>query len=319
MRLKPLFFCLGLLSALVLVFAGQSISGSSAAAEICRVDIKTMLAPGCRLLRKDTAAQADPRPGAWGNIECQQNTRHKHLSKGGARHKMANNRRQQNTSYRKLRVIDGDDFYGERCELGRNEHRYGQNTRRKTSGAFALYKEGQRKLTFISYRLPANFPLHTDDWQAVMQMKQTQPSNNGNGTPVISLDAHRGQWRLYQSASAGPSNLSRLLWSAPATKRQWTRFAFDVRYSQDPNKGRIKVYADLNNNGTFADPGEQSPLIKTYTLKKETAPSSSGGIPVGQSIPSHLRLGIYHNPKIDCPRSGGGCSVDVDNVQVMGK
>ena len=34
-------------------------------------------------------------------------------------------------------------------------------------------------------------------------------------------------------------------------------------------------------------------------------------------MPSHLRAGIYQNESYACPRSGVGCSVDVDNVQVL--
>src|SRR5204863_4239860 len=35
----------------------------------------------------------------------------------------------------------------------------------------------------------------------------------------------------------------------------------------------------------------------------------------GQSVPSHLRLGIYHHDPIPC-RAPRGCAIDVDNVQV---
>jgi len=35
---------------------------------------------------------------------------------------------------------------------------------------------------------------------------------------------------------------------------------------------------------------------------------------VGQSIPDHLRAGIYENPDYPCP---SGCSVDIDNVPAM--
>ena len=40
------------------------------------------------------------------------------------------------------------------------------------------------------------------------------------------------------------------------------------------------------------------------------------GLKPGQPIPSHLRAGIYHDPLIPCP-SPTGCSVDIDNVQVI--
>lgn len=34
-----------------------------------------------------------------------------------------------------------------------------------------------------------------------MQMKQTHPADNGDGTPVPALEAKSGRWRLVQSGS----------------------------------------------------------------------------------------------------------------------
>jgi hypothetical protein len=36
----------------------------------------------------------------------------------------------------------------------------------------------------------------------------------------------------------------------------------------------------------------------------------------GDSIPSHLRAGIYHNTSIACTSGAGGCPTEFDNVQV---
>jgi hypothetical protein len=202
-------------------------------------------------------------------------------------------------------VFDGDDVFGERCELARNSH---------TAGTFALYREGQHKLTFASIRLPSAYPLADSRWQLVLQMKQTQPSANGNGTPVLSLHASGGRWRLLQSASRGWSTSARRLWSTPAQTGRWTRFAFNVHYSKNPDRGRVKLYVDLNGDGDAADPGEQSPVIRTYTLKRETSGRAGDGIAPGDSIPSHLRVGTYHDTAVRCP---SGCPVDVDNVQVV--
>jgi len=145
-----------------------------------------------------------------------------------------------------------------------------------------------------------------------MQMKQTQSSANGGGTPVLSLEARGGCWRLYQSTSVEASSDTRELWSGQASKNLWTRFSFDVVYSQDPSKGYVKLYADLNGDGDTADAEAQSPGINAYTLKRELR--RKGGVAPGESIPSHLRVGIYHNPTIPCPT---GCSGDVDNAQIL--
>jgi hypothetical protein len=109
---------------------------------------------------------------------------------------------------------------------------------------------------------------------------------------------------------------SRDLWSVPARTNFWTRFAFDVRYSDHKKGGYIRVAVDLNGDGDFADPGELSPGFHTYTLKEEIPGGGADGIKAGQPIPSHLRAGIYHNSSIACPPPTG-CPVDIDNVQVL--
>lgn len=245
---------------------------------------------GCPSLFADSGGSLDPAE-AWGKLDCAAASRHRVID-----------------GHRELTVLDGDDVWGERCEVGRNDHR---------TGPTALFREGDRAVTSASFRLPASYPLEDTRWQVVMQMKQTQPSANGGGTPVISLEAKGGRWRLLQSTSSGPSGDTRELWTAPAQRGVWTRFAFDVTYSQDPAKGAIRAYADLNGDGDAADASERSPELRTYTLKRETeGGSATDGIAPGDSIPSHLRMGIYHHPDIPCPPPTG-CAVELDDVQVL--
>ncbi|MBA3619015.1 MAG: heparin lyase I family protein [Acidothermales bacterium] len=216
-----------------------------------------------------------------------------------------------NTFWRQLEVVDGDDFYGERCELGRNEHRYGQR------GTFTLYQPGMRRITFYSLRLPRRFPLATERWQVVAQMKQANPSDlaeSGTGygySPVLAMIADHGRWAV-------ENNWNRI-WEAPARKGTWVRFAYDVRYSPDPERGWIRVYADLNGDGDALDPYEAQPTIRTDTLKTEIADpagedTDTDGIAAGEAIPAHLRVGLYHDPNISCEPS---CRVRVDSVQVV--
>jgi len=251
----------------------------------------------CPTIAADTASATSPLP-FWGKVDCADSSRVTRLTGGADPHPAASGAAQPDNSYRQLTVMDGDN-------VNRNS-------------PTALYREGQRRVTYASIRLPDSFPLDANTWQAVLQMKQAQPADGGGGTPVLALHAFDGAWRFYQSDSNGPSGDTHELWSAPAAKNTWTRFAFDITYSQDPSKGKIQISADLNGDGDFSDAGEQSPVMTTYTLKYEVdGPNgTSDGLAPGQSIPSHLRMGNYHNPSISCPPPLG-CQTDVDNVEVV--
>jgi hypothetical protein len=264
-----------------------------------------MTLSGCTTVASDTAANADPVP-FWGSIECQLASRHQQVSSGGDAHVTASSASQSNTAYRRLTVIDGDDFSGERCELGKNDHR---------DSPVTFYREGMRRVTFLSERLSSGV-LSVNTWQTVFQMKQSQPSDGGGNQPALAMDAYLGTWVLYQSGP-GPDG-GHEIWEAPAKANLWTRFALDVVYSTDPSIGAVTVYVDLNGDGDFTDSGERSATIRTATLKTEIAGpnGSSDGYSPGDSLPSHLRAGIYHNPDIVCP-APSGCAVELDNVQVM--
>lgn len=257
------------------------------------------------LIASDTSVNPDPRP-FWGNIDCENASRVQHFTGGGDPTVTGMGRPQGDSAFRRMTVFDGDDYYGERCEVGANNR----------AGPVTFYREGQRRLTYASFRLPSNFPLAQDGWQGVLQMKQVQPAGNGGGAPVISLSAFSGRWQLYNSIP-GYSDNDRRLWSAPARAGVWTRFLLDVTYSRNPNAGAIRISADLNGDGVFDDPGEHSPIYRTNTLKEELGGDPSDGLKDGASIPSHLRVGIYHEQSIPCSPTAGGCAVDVDNVQVI--
>jgi hypothetical protein len=255
---------------------------------------------GCRLVASDTADVLKP-TGFWGRVDCQTASQSQQLIAGGDPHLTALGAAQGDGAYRRQTVFDGDDVYGERCELGLNDHR---------TGPTVFYREGQRRATLLSVRLPANLPLATGDWQTVMQMKQTQPSDGGGGGPILEMNARSNQWQII--------NDWKRVWTFPAQSGVWTRFVWDVTYSQDPGKGALQVSADLDGDGDLDDPGERSPRLRVATLKTEVSgpKGTSDGLAAGDPIPSHLRAGIYHHPAISCP-APAGCSTDIDNVQVL--
>ena len=255
------------------------------------------------LIASDTAVNPNPDP-FWGRSYCANDQRVQQFTSGGDPHPTLTGAPQGDGAFRRLTVLDGDNAFGERCELGWDD--------RKSPTAF--YHAGDHLLTSISIRLPTGFPLNAFAWQAVTQMKSVP--NNNTGTPVLELDAYGGRWRLRQSLSRYSAGDSRELWSAPARLNFWTRFLFDVRYSTRKKRGYIRVGADLNGDGDFADPGELSRGMHTYTLKIQVPGPDLEGIKPGKAIPSHLRAGIYHEPDIACP-APIGCPVDIDNVQVV--
>jgi polysaccharide lyase-like protein len=239
----------------------------------------------------------------WGAVDCADPTRVVFHGTGGDEHSRADGAGQQGPGYWRLTVRDGDDFYGERCELGLNNR----------DGPTTLYHEGQRRITFLSLRLRDRFPLYRGNWQAVMQMKQAQPADAGGGSPVLELDAEDGRWHLYHDGKAIGA-VGGEIWSAPARRSRGVRFAFDVRYSADPRIGTVRVYADLNGDGDAKDPHERSERIRLATLKREIAGDDSDGYADGDPIASHLRVGIYHDAAYRCRTTE--CAIDVDNVAV---
>ena len=241
--------------------------------------------PSGSLLREDGATDPDPMP-LWNAISAASSSRHQQFASGA----------HDGGPFRRLTVQDGDDYWGERAELGYNSY---QNGLGAPWGTFFLYQEDQRRVTDFWMRLPSNFPIDTSTWQVVMQMKQTAPANNGGGTPVLALEVREGNWVLTQSDSPGPSSLGHEVWRTPATAGQWTHVSFDVTYSPDPSKGKVQVKVD----------DVDSPTFTTFTQKYETSPASPG-LSAGDGIPSHLRMGIYHNQNLP------GTHVDFTDVRV---
>jgi polysaccharide lyase-like protein len=243
-----------------------------------------------QLLKQDLATDPDPM-SLWGDIDAVSPTRHQWIGSGGP----------DGGPFRRMTAKDGDLYHGdsERAELGNSNYQLNSSGGLKT---FYLYKEGMRRVTSYWMRLPTDFPIDDmEHWQVVMQMKQSEPANNADGTPVISLQAIEGNWILKQSSSAGLSESTRYIWTTPATVGAWTHIVVDATYSSDPSRGLFQITIG----------GVPSPVLHMYNLKKEISPAGPG-LSVGASIPSHLRLGIYHDPVMP------GTHVDLADVQIFG-
>jgi hypothetical protein len=267
----------------------RAVAGNGARAR-ARVRLSPQGATGCglHLLKQDLATDPDPVP-LWGEIDAVSPTRHQWFASGGP----------DGGPFRRMTALDGDLYHGnsERAELGDSDYTFENGM----SDTFYLYRAGMRRVTSFWMRLPASFPINTDDWQVVMQMKQTDPATNADGTPVIALQATQGQWILKQSLSPGPAEDTRVLWRTPARVGVWTHITVDATYSTDPSAGRFAI----------AIGGASSPVLRTYNLKYEVRPPGPQ-LRAGDPIPDHLRLGIYHDPPLP------GTSVDIAQVQIFG-
>jgi hypothetical protein len=242
-----------------------------------------------QLLREDLATNPDPLP-LWGAIEAASPTRHQWFASGGP----------DGGPFRRMTALDGDDYDGERAELGNGDYLPDRHGRLDT---FYLYRGGMHRITSFWMRLPTGFPISPDRerWQNVMQMKQTSPANNSSGTPVLALQATDGDWLLKQSDSPGPADDMHIVWRTPARVGVWTRIVLDAVYSNDASIGRLSISIG----------GVTSPVFKTYTLKTETSPPGEQ-LRAGDPIPSHLRMGIYHDETLPA------ASVDIADVQIFG-
>jgi hypothetical protein len=280
----------------------------------CGVDRASMTAPGCTTLRDDTASRPDALTGLWGELAAVGSSRYAYRTDGGDSNSQANGKAQGDSAYRELTVDDNDDYYGERAELGRNESRFGENSGSETDGTFALFHEGDHKIIFFSERYADNFDMTKDRWQVVFQVKQAEPyAANGpvDSSPAFTLNVYGGKIVL--------DNFWNVKWTTKAPPHDtWVRYALDVTFSKDPAKGKIRVYVDRNGDGDFTDTREVSPVITGPTLAfvTEQAVVPAGDPPgpyVGDPIPGHMRIGIYHDPS-----AYGTTTVDFDNVQVVG-
>jgi hypothetical protein len=266
---------------------GCSVTMSAARSVTASFATTTITPPGSlSVLRQDDASNPDPLP-LWNSISAQDPSRHQQFTTGGP----------DGGPFRRMTVLDGDDRSGERAELGYNNRLNGLGA---PWGTFFLYDQA-RRITQFEMRLPTDFPISTTSWQVVMQMKQTGPSANSGGTPILALEARQRRWVLTQSDSAGASSIAHEVWSTPATLGVWTPISLDVTYSPNPNVGKVQITVG----------GIQSPTFTTYTQKYEISPGSQGLLP-GDAIPSHLRMGIYHSTSLP------GTHVDFTDVKVLG-
>lgn len=238
--------------------------------------------PEPNLARHDPATDPNPH-NLWGPEQAYEDGRHQQFDTGGP----------DGGAWRRMTVRDGDDPNGwdERAELGTN-HRCRGTTEDDPRGTFFLYGEGEHWVTSFWLRLPTDHPAQEpgfDNRSGVMQMKQTQPyqlKQNGNNIPPVAIRTQDNRFHLKGMDQDG--NKGRLLWSTPLILGRWILVEYDVVYSRHASVGSAQLTID----------GHSSPTFNFPTLKYVTADlegTACDNLLAGDSIPSHLRIGILQN------------------------
>ena len=186
----------------------------------------------CKLVRSDTAADPNAHH-LWGaRYACASNQRVSNPRSGGDPRPTALGTPQGNTAYRKLTVFDGDNYSGERCELGYNTWNEGLANPSNPYGTFYNYFEGTAAPPTSASGSPTTSRSTRSSWQGVGQMKQSRGSRRQRPAPRSSPSA--------PTTASGPSGTptpSDLLQTSnsgesPAHKNVWTRIEVDAYYSQ---------------------------------------------------------------------------------------
>jgi hypothetical protein len=253
----------------------------------------------------DVTFHADARkPGGWAaewaDLSCESASRVAQVKSPAA---------DGGRAYR-LRLQEGDDSYGERCELGMANT--GSEDIDRVGGSRVLFQNGTESwigqqimldpdvFAFCGRECALDY-----DGGLVQQLKQT----GSCGTPangIVTRDLPRVGVVLEHRNSAendcGNATM-KTLWRVPIRRGAWVRILQHVRWSTDPGTGYVATWI----NGRPVQPSRAGSRkrvtrtgdeirIHTWTLKDG---SGVDRLRQCKSHPcAHLRNGVYRNPKV---------------------
>ena len=216
----------------------------------------------------------------WGDIDAVSPTRHQRFVSGGP----------SGGRFRRMTALDGDLNHGdsERAELGNSNDQLNSSGKLKT---FFLYREGERRVTSYWMRLPTDFPINDmEHWAGRRHADEAVRAGNECGRRYAGDLTAGDRGQLDSRSSPAPRACRR----RPATSgRRPRRSAPGTATSSS-----TPPYSSLTpRRGSFRSRSAGSRARWTALLQHEegTQPGRPG-LKVGDSIPSHLRLGIYHDP-----------------------
>jgi polysaccharide lyase-like protein len=266
----------------------------------------------------DVRFRADARkPGGWSaewaDLSCASDSRVAQVKNPAAHGRRA---------YR-IRVQEGDDSYGERCELGMANT--GSSDIDRVGGSRVLFQNGTESWIAQQIMLDPNVyafcgsecPLDGDGG-LVQQLKQT----GSCGTPangIVARDLPRVGVVLEHRNSAendcGNATM-KSLWRVPIRRGAWIRILQHVRWSTDPDTGYIATWingrpvhpSQAGDSKRITRPGDEV-RIHTWTLKDGPGVDR---LRQCKSHPcAHLRNGVYRNSTVS-----GDSVVYVDGTTV---
>lgn len=255
-------------------------------------------------LPADVRFQADAKKSGWAaewaDVSCESASRVKQVKSPAAQGKRA---------YR-IRLKEGDDSYGERCELemantsSRNIDRVG--------GSRVLFQNGTESwiaqqimldrddYAFCGTECPLDY-----DGGLVQQLKQTGSCGTpANGIVTRDLPKVGVVLEHRNSAESDCGNATmKSLWRVPIRRGAWVRILQHVRWSTDPGTGYIATWINgrpvqpsLAGNSKRVTRANDEVRIHTWTLKQ-----GPGVDRLRQCVSApcaHLRNGVYRNSTV---------------------
>ena len=234
------------------------------------------------------------------------------MGTGGDTHPRGDGAQQADTAYRKLTVVDGDDFYGERAMLGRNWWANGENSGpSQTNGAFALGREGgTTRSLFGRCASRQDFRWPRTPGNKIPNGSRPSPTPMLTLPPVTRMETASHSRCSCMAISSGfrPGG------SRGGPLRRLRRTAGFGSPPMSPSRSG-QGWARLRSLSTATLTATFSTSVKTPTCvawsHTQCTTTADNGLAAGGSIPAMLALGVYHNPS-----AFGTTSVELDNIQV---
>jgi hypothetical protein len=200
-----------------------------------------------------------------------------------------------NAAYR-IEVRDGDDSFGERCELSQGNT--SASNIRRVGGEKVLFHFNETYWIQFFYMMPNDYPFCgtecslDHDGGLILQLKQL----GSCGTPALGLVATRDRMMIRNSDGNFCENATmHSLQGFPTELGKWVGVRLHVKFHTDPNVGFIEMYK-LDTSGMGRGWEQVGGRVNTHTMKSPTDhPAGSCDEPTPCS---HSRIGIYRDPKV---------------------